>query len=311
MALSRVIFSPLWSSASGHLTANIKNTFMAFSKRSFSRLELTKNLALISRDQINSKVTNLKLHDQTGRPCVLLLSWLMAKRKHMMKFVDYYLNKDCDVLCINVTPWQLLWPTKGTQIVAADILRFLDSNYVNGQCLLHGFSVGAYLWAEVMVQMAAQQDRYKPVIDKFVGQVWDSAADVTEISVGLPVAVFPKNYVMQKALSQYIQYHMRTFNKVATRHYIRASQMFHTNLIKCPAQIFISKTDPIGAEASNMRVKESWENMGVKVYFKCWEKSPHVGHYQKHREEYLGHLDKFLEDIKFGVSASERLKAKL
>lgn len=89
---------------------------MAVSKRSFSRLEITKNLALISRDKINSKVTNLKLHDQTGRPCVLLLSWLMAKRKHMMKFVDYYLNKDCDVLCINVTPWQLLWPTKGTQV---------------------------------------------------------------------------------------------------------------------------------------------------------------------------------------------------
>lgn len=58
---------------------------------------------------------------------------------------------------------------------------------------------------------------------------------------------------------------MRTFDVVATRHYVRASQMFHTNLIKCPAQIFISKTDPIGAEASNLRAKESWENMGIKV----------------------------------------------
>lgn len=89
--------------------------------------------------------------------------------------------------------------------MAADILKFMDSNYLNSQCLLHGFSVGAYLWAEVMVQMAAQQDRYKPVMDKFVGQVWDSAADVTEIAVGLPFAVFPKNLMMQKALAQYIQ----------------------------------------------------------------------------------------------------------
>lgn len=311
MAVSRVMFRPLWSSASGYLSAHLKTSFMAVSKRSISRVEVTKNLALISKDKINNKVTNLKLHDQTGRPCVLILAWLMAKRKHIQKFVDYYLNQECDVLCINVTPWQLLWPTKGSQIVAADILKFIDNNYLDSQLMLHGFSVGAYIWAEVMVLMASQQDRYQSVMDKFVGQVWDSAADVTEISIGLPVAVFPNNVVMQKALSQYIQYHMRTFEKVATRHYVRASQMFHTNPIQSPALIFTSKTDPIGAAASNVRLRETWENMGIKVYWQCWDKSPHVGHFRKHREEYVGHLDKFLEDIRLGVHTSERIRAKL
>lgn len=60
---------------------------------------------------------------------------------------------------------------------------------------------------------------------------------------------------------------MKTFDKVATTHYIRSSQMFHTNLVTAPAQFFISKSDPIGAEASNMRVRESWENMGIQVIF--------------------------------------------
>lgn len=58
---------------------------------------------------------------------------------------------------------------------------------------------------------------------------------------------------------------MKTFHKVATCHYLRASQLFHTNIIKAPAVFFLSKTDPIGAEASNQRVRESWENMGMKV----------------------------------------------
>lgn len=66
----------------------------------------------------------------------------------------------------------------------------------------------------------------------------------------------------------HFRYHMKTFDKVATRHYIRSSQMFHTNLVKSPALFFLSKTDPIGAQTSNQRVRESWENMGTQVSLK-------------------------------------------
>lgn len=61
-------------------------------------------------------------------------------------------------------------------------------------------------------------------------------------------------------------YHMKTFDKVATSHYVRASQMYHTNLIRVPALIFCSKKDPIGAERSNQRARENWENNGMKVF---------------------------------------------
>lgn len=60
---------------------------------------------------------------------------------------------------------------------------------------------------------------------------------------------------------------MKTFDKVATSHYIRSSQMFHTNLVRAPALFLLSKTDPIGAVTSNQRVRESWENMGIQVSF--------------------------------------------
>lgn len=55
-----------------------------------------------------------------------------------------------------------------------------------------------------MVQMAAERNKYQHVIDRIAAQVWDSAADVTEIPIGVPIAVFPKNSVMQNALRQYI-----------------------------------------------------------------------------------------------------------
>lgn len=57
-----------------------------------------------------------------------------------------------------------------------------------------------------MVQMASEKDKYQHIIDRISAQIWDSAADITEISVGVPIAVFPKNTVMQNALRQYILY---------------------------------------------------------------------------------------------------------
>lgn len=58
---------------------------------------------------------------------------------------------------------------------------------------------------------------------------------------------------------------MKTFYKPSTQYYIRSSQLFHTNLVHSPALFFISKTDPVGSLTSNLRVKESWDSLGVKV----------------------------------------------
>lgn len=114
---------------------------------------------------------------------------------------------------------------------------------------------------------------------------------------------------MQTALKAYMQYHLKTFHEQATSHYIRSSQMFHTMPVKSPALFLLSKSDPVGAYDSNMRVRESWESHGVNVTWKCWDRSPHVQHFYKHREEYLeavyNHLS-LLNLIKF----PERIMAK-
>ncbi|KAG5882633.1 hypothetical protein JTB14_001823 [Gonioctena quinquepunctata] len=294
-------------------TSNFTLVVFSLQMRNISSLEVTKNISLLSDEKKKSKVIDLKLDTPEDKPLVVMLSWLMAKKKHVHKYADIYLNHGFDVLNISLSPWQLLWPTKGSQVVAKDLLKFLDTNTTYSPLILHGFSVGAYLWGEVMVNIAAERDRYGHVVDRIVGQIWDSAADITEISVGLPASVFPKNTVMQNALKQYVLYHMRAFDKVATVHYVRSSQMFHTNLVHAPAQYFLSKSDPIGAEESNMRVRECWENMGIQVSWKCWDNSPHVGHYRLHPKEYVEVLNSFLETLKLPQPAriERKMKAKL
>lgn len=289
--------------------ANNKGKLLAFvCVRSVSTQPITKNIYLVSNEKKKFDQENFIIPTSDDKPLVVILTWLLAKQKHINKFNKIYLEQGFDVLNVGVSPWQILWPTKGSQIVARDLVRFLDNNHCYSPMLLHGFSVAGYVWGEVMVSL--MQERYKHILERIRGQIWDSAADITEIPIGLPKAVFPKNAILETALRQYILYHMKTFHKVATCHYIRSSQMFHTTVVKAPALFLLSKSDPVGAFRSNERVKDSWVSMGMEVRWKCWDKSPHVSHFYYHPKEYMEELYDFLDKLDL-VSHPERKQLKI
>ncbi|PSN37649.1 hypothetical protein C0J52_05608, partial [Blattella germanica] len=209
--------------------------------RPFSVNQITKNIELISTDndvQVDKGMPLQLLSPKVGennKPLVVMLSWLMAKKKHILKYANFYMDQGFDVLSVSITPWQLLWPVKGTQVI------------------------GGYLWAEVMVKMSYEQHRYQPVIDRIVGHIWDSAVDVREIPVGFPRAVFPKNAVLQATVEKYIR----------TLKYSLCT-----------------------------------------TYVKCWDKSPHVGHFRKYPKEYITELYAFLDGLGL-VPYPEKIQAKL
>ncbi|KAJ8868732.1 hypothetical protein PR048_030271 [Dryococelus australis] len=283
--------------------------------RTMSRLvNVSKSLCLISSDKSlkvdGGEVQCVRFASDKDRQLVVLLAWMMAKHKHIMKYANFYMQQGFDVLAVNITPWQLLWPVSGSQVVASDLLQFLNANKIYNSILLHGFSVGAYVWSEALVKIKDNSELYRPVFDSIIGQVWDSAADITEIPVGFPQAVFPRNPILQSAFRKYLRYHLQKFHIAATAHYIRASQIFYSGFLRVPALFLLSKTDPIGALGSNTRCREGWDALGMKTYMKCWDKSPHVGHFRKHPEEYLAELSTFLNRLDEDVSAN-KIRAKL
>lgn len=282
-------------------------------KRLLSTHGITKNLYLITEDnrKIEKNAKTLRLNQDSGnRPLTIIFSWLNSKPKHLHKYANIYLEQGFDVVVAQVTPWQLLWPANGTQQLAGDIVKFLLNNEYYEKMLIHGFSVGGYLFGECLVIMNKDIQTYQKVVDRFVAQIWDSAADITEIPVGVPKALFPKNPKLQAPLKNYMLYHLRTFHEAATQHYIRSSQMFHTNFVHAPALMILSKTDPVGAESSNRRVADSWISNGIKLTWKCFDKSPHVMHFMKHREEYLNVLFSHLASVNL-VKYPEKVRAKL
>ncbi|XP_053668935.1 uncharacterized protein LOC128719335 [Anopheles marshallii] len=282
--------------------------------RTLATQEITRSIQLFTDRprNVEKDQQTLRLKEQCDKPVVLIISWLNARQKHLAKYAKLYIDQGFDVFATHITPWQLLWPVKGTQLVAGEIVKFLKNNDFKHGLVLHGFSVGGYLWGECLVHIARDLPNYQVVLDRVNGQVWDSAADITEISVGVPRALFPKNPTLQSALKKYMLYHMKAFHEPATSHYIRSSQMFHTNLLRCPALFLMSKTDPVGTVEANTRVKDSWEQSGVKTTVKCWDRSPHVGHFLKHREEYIDVLFNHLRQLNLpSLKQDALLRAKL
>ncbi|KAL6444499.1 hypothetical protein ACFW04_001970 [Cataglyphis niger] len=227
-----------------------------------------------------------------------------------MKFVNLYMEQGFDVAVVSLTPWQLMWPTKGSRLVAADLLTFLKQNESYQQILLHGFSVGGYMWGEALDLMENNKEKYNGITDRIVGQVWDSIADVSEISIGFPRAVFPKNMMLQSMLRKYLEYHMKTFHQQATHYYIRSSQIFHIAPIHVPALIFVSRTDPVGTVPSNLSLRDTWESSGIKTYVKIFEESPHVAHFYKYPKEYVAELYAFLQKLNL-IQNEEKIRSRL
>lgn len=95
--------------------------------------------------------------------------------------------------------------------MAKDILNFIHNNDYYSQIVIHGFSVGGYLLGEVLVHVTRDMTKYQQTINRIACQIYDSAADITEIPVGVPKALFPRNPRLQLALKQYMLYHMKVY----------------------------------------------------------------------------------------------------
>lgn len=89
-------------------------------------------------------------------------------------------------------------------MVASDLIDYLY-NCSRQTLFVHGFSVGAYLWGECLVKLNSDLAKYTLLMSKIKGQIWDSAADITETSKGLPQAMFPRNAFLKSTMEKYVE----------------------------------------------------------------------------------------------------------
>lgn len=261
--------------------------------------------------QVVNKNLILKCQDESSRgdpgnktekrQLAVILSWMLAKGSHIDKYCNIYLQKGFDVLTVHISPQQMLFPTSGSQVVATNILDYIENHKEYDRIMVHAFSVGAYLMGEIFVKVHESGTKYQDFTKRVVGMVLDSAVDFEGIPTGFPRAV-TSNALTVKVLEWYIRAHLAVMHNIATKHYLKASRYFHNTPLSCPALMFVSESDKVGTPAQNQSVADDWVAKGVEVKMKCFQKSGHVSHMHFYKDEYLAEMDDFISKLKLKSS---------
>lgn len=113
------------------------------------------------------KLEEIKEKEIKKRPLAVLLSWMLAKDKHLERYRVLYFKRGFDVLTVKTEPIELLFPTRGSHPIAKNLISFLNEAVKQyPDVLVHAFSVGAYQFGELLVQMQNRKNQFKPeVID--------------------------------------------------------------------------------------------------------------------------------------------------
>ncbi|OWF50534.1 transmembrane protein 53-B-like [Mizuhopecten yessoensis] len=227
-----------------------------------------------------------------ARPLMLLFGWMLAKRKHMQKYEEYYLKRGYNVLTVTGYPMDILKPARA-QGIASKILSHIDerSREVGKQpILLHGFSVGGYLIGEFHVKLNTEDTIAR---DLLIAQVFDSPVDFDGIPEGFS-KVLTKNPALRFLIRNSLHLYMAVFRTNVSK-YLKASEAFKVNKYNVPSLFLYSKADPVGNPVTIESVITDFYQRQIPVRSKCWHDSPHVSHFHYYPKEYVEILTSFLD----------------
>lgn len=232
----------------------------------------------------------------SGKPLVIMLGWLLARTKHLTKYTNIYASKGFDVLQIRVTPSQVLWPVRAQGFIEK-IFKVLEQEDCRNQpILVHGFSVGGYIYGEMLVKMQTEPEKHANLRHRLMGQIFDSPVDKDRVAYGMSQNLV-KHPLLQFLLFRMLEQYLMVFRVSVTDHFTRAQNTFLQNTMSLPSLLFFSYMDPIAdPQIIEMTIK-NWAGRGIPVFYKSWSDSKHVSHLQQYPEEYIEMLLNFLESL--------------
>ena len=208
----------------------------------------------------------------------------------------YTTAKGFDVLHVKVNARQILWPPHAHSVVS-HILSFLTSRTHHLQpILVHGFSVGGYLYGETLNHIVSDADLTATMTRRIRGQVFDSPVDFEGVPRGVGMALSGLRPV-QVAIRSSLEAYTGMFQRQVTAHYVQSERTFRQNPLRTPSLVLYSKADVVGTPGPIESLISTWRGHGVPVYSRCWDKTRHVGHYVHDPVTYTAVLNEFLVNI--------------
>jgi len=238
------------------------------------------------------------VHADSRPPVVVLLSWLEAKEKTVVKFVDYHTSKGYDVLAVKTNVNEVLRWSENDQKID-DLLQFSTEEQMSKRpIILHMFSVGFPLYGETLLRSLLPKHQDKECFkSRVIGQIVDSPVCPRRAPYAIS-KVRLQNPASQKLAEMALNLYMYATYPYSLGRIIAASEMAHTAPALVPTLWLYSTKDSFtSAEKVEKEMIAKWEALGIPCRKKIWEDCQHVMLYKDHKEEYAQCLDQFIETI--------------
>lgn len=122
-----------------------------------------------------------------AKPLLLMLPWLGSRPQAQAKYCDIYFRKGFDVLMVESNVSHFLWPRWGLEY-GAQLLQLLESERFSKRPLVvHAFSIGGYTFAQLLVHVSKDTQRYRGLMDRVRGQIYDSlvVGSIERMAIGV------------------------------------------------------------------------------------------------------------------------------
>ncbi|XP_058243247.1 uncharacterized protein si:dkey-5i3.5 isoform X1 [Hemibagrus wyckioides] len=227
------------------------------------------------------------------KPLLLLLPWLGSRPQAQAKYCEIYLRTGFDVLVVESNLGHFLWPRWGLEY-SAQLLQLLESErFSKHPLVVHAFSVGGYMFAQLLVHVAKDTQRYQGLINRVRGQIYDSLVigSLEHMAIGVSKTLFPRFERLMKGTSL-LYFHV--FKRQTVDYFNVCIDVFWNTALTSPALYYFCDNDVMCDLEVTHNLMEHWKRRGITVTSKRWEESIHAGHLRAHPEEYLSILDQFL-----------------
>ncbi|XP_045893486.1 transmembrane protein 53 isoform X1 [Micropterus dolomieu] len=273
--------------------------------RGITATRLSKNVTFYM-NELTPPVSGCRDQDhEDNKPLMLMLPWLGSRPQAMAKYCEIYFRTGFDVLVVESEVAEFLWPRWGLAH-GKRLLELLHSKrFVSRPLLVHAFSIGGYTFAQLLVHVSQDTQKYQALTQRIKGQVYDSlvVGSLETMSVGLGKTIFPRWEILVKEVSLL---YFGMFRRQTVDYFNRGIDTFKNTPVTAPALFFYCENDLLSDPRATEELIDQWRKRGIDITAKKWEDSTHAGHLKRHQQEYLTTLHTFLNSLSIAP-----LKAKL
>ncbi|XP_053572306.1 uncharacterized protein LOC128662546 isoform X2 [Bombina bombina] len=242
----------------------------------------------------------------TSRPLLLFLPWLGSKPHSYKKYIQLYFNHGFDVLVAESSLHHFLWPRTGLEYAGQLLDLLMKEKELSSRPLcVHAISIGAYIFAQMLVKSASGQQEQRDTLKRIHGQVFDSLVIGSMEKMAVGVATMISYPVFKPLVVRGSLLYFSLLKAQTSDYYEQGIQTFSESPIPCPALFFYCMNDPMSDHVAVEHLLLDWKSRGIKAQGKKWKSSIHAGHLRKHTKEYTETLDSFLQELQVSSPKSK------